>query len=157
MPIQSNAGPAQPIFYEDYIKQEKNKAPATAMDKDAFLKILMTQLQNQDPMNPMEDKEFIAQMAQFSSLEQITNLNETMKKMFDQQQKSDFVSHSDLIGKKVEYEYVVKEATENDPAETELREGTVTSVVFHEGKAQFIIDGDARINSDKLFSVSGAS
>ncbi len=45
------------------------------IDKDAFLKILMIQLQNQDPLNPVQDKEFIAQMAQFSSLEQLQELN----------------------------------------------------------------------------------
>ncbi|KEO82935.1 flagellar hook capping FlgD N-terminal domain-containing protein [Tumebacillus flagellatus] len=40
------------------------------LDRDAFLKILITQLQYQDPSQPMQDKEFIAQMAQFSALEQ---------------------------------------------------------------------------------------
>lgn len=50
----------------------------SSLDKDAFLKLLVTQLQNQDPLNPMDDKEFISQMAQFSSLEQMENLNKTV-------------------------------------------------------------------------------
>jgi flagellar basal-body rod modification protein FlgD len=47
------------------------------MGKDEFLKILVTQLQYQDPLNPVDDTEFIAQMAQFSALEQMQNLNTT--------------------------------------------------------------------------------
>jgi flagellar basal-body rod modification protein FlgD len=50
-----------------------------ALDKEAFLKLLVTQLRSQDPLSPMEDREFIAQMAQFSSLEQMQNLNDTFK------------------------------------------------------------------------------
>ncbi len=49
-----------------------------SLDKDAFLSLLVAQLSNQDPLKPMEDKEFIAQMAQFSTLEQIQNMDKTM-------------------------------------------------------------------------------
>lgn len=48
------------------------------LDKDAFLKILVTQLQYQDPTQPMDDKQFISQMAQFSSLEQMNNMTTAM-------------------------------------------------------------------------------
>jgi flagellar basal-body rod modification protein FlgD len=59
-----------------------NKAvPGGELGKDDFLKILITQLSHQDPTQPMQDKDFIAQMAQFSSLEQMTNMSQGMGKL----------------------------------------------------------------------------
>jgi flagellar basal-body rod modification protein FlgD len=51
------------------------------LNKDDFLQILITQLTHQDPTRPMEDKEFIAQMAQFSTLEQMTNMSSEFEKL----------------------------------------------------------------------------
>lgn len=68
------------------------------LDKDDFLKLLIAQLTHQDPTKPMEDREFIAQMAQFSSLEQMTNMNQEFSKMAGVMAKSQAVS---LLGKTV--------------------------------------------------------
>ena len=57
------------------------KAAKAMLGQDDFLKILVTQLQHQDPTSPMEDKDFIAQMAQFSSLEQIRNMSQNFQKL----------------------------------------------------------------------------
>jgi flagellar basal-body rod modification protein FlgD len=62
----------------------KNRTPTSNMDKDDFLKLLCTQLKNQDPMNPMEDMEFIGEMAQFSSLEQMLNVNSNIENISKQ-------------------------------------------------------------------------
>jgi flagellar basal-body rod modification protein FlgD len=70
-----------------------------ALDKNDFLKILITQLSHQDPTQPMDDKAFIAQMAQFSSLEQMTNMSEGMAKVANLIAKSQAVS---LLGNAVD-------------------------------------------------------
>lgn len=54
-----------------------------AMGKDAFLELMIAQMKNQDPMDPMDGTEYAAQLAQFSSLEQLTNLNDAVNKSID--------------------------------------------------------------------------
>jgi len=53
-----------------------------SMDKQAFLQLLVTQLRHQDPMDPLKQEEYAAQLAQFSSVEQLTNLNERFDQMY---------------------------------------------------------------------------
>lgn len=51
------------------------------LGKDAFFKLLVTQLRHQDPLSPMDDRDFVAQMAQFSTLEQMQSLNGQMLRL----------------------------------------------------------------------------
>lgn len=69
-------------FVRDYnLSLNPGKQPQQNLGKDDFLKILITQLSYQDPTAPMQDKEFIAQMAQFSTLEQMTGMAKDFNKL----------------------------------------------------------------------------
>ncbi|MBV5306520.1 MAG: flagellar hook assembly protein FlgD [Desulfobulbaceae bacterium] len=76
---------------------------ADIMGKEDFLTLLVAQLQNQDPLNPDDPTEFTAQLAQFSSLEQLYNLNESMAGLTTAQANSEKLSALSLIGKEVSY------------------------------------------------------
>ena len=71
------------------------------MGKDAFLQLLVTQLRYQDPLKPMENTEFLAQLSQFSSLEQLFNMNETLEKNGDLTLSVHNALMSNLIGREV--------------------------------------------------------
>ena len=96
------------------------------LGKDDFLNLLVTQLRYQDPLNPTDDKEFIGQMAQFSALEQMQNLNTsfTATKAFS------------LIGKSI-----VASVTDSVTSEITEISGDVSSVKISSGKYYVIIDG----------------
>jgi flagellar basal-body rod modification protein FlgD len=78
-----------------------NEGPHNQMGKDEFLKLLTFQLQNQDPMNPMDQSKFTGELAQFSQLEQLTSLN----KKFDEGNKTQGIQDkfyaASFVGKKV--------------------------------------------------------
>lgn len=77
----------------DYVKKQ--------LDKDAFLKILLTEMKYQDPIQPMDNKDFIAQMAQFSSLEQVKNLSTTFERFEKAQDNLSRFQAATLVGKNV--------------------------------------------------------
>ncbi len=72
------------------------------LGKNDFLEILITQLQNQDPTKPMEDKQFISQMAEFSSLEQMQNLNTSFESVGRELGMLNNAQISSLLGRSVE-------------------------------------------------------
>ena len=68
-------------YMRELQKESSARIVKESLGKDDFLRILVTQLTHQDPTNPMEDRDFIAQMAQFSSLEQMQNLNKEFSRV----------------------------------------------------------------------------
>lgn len=85
--------------------QPRDTGSMQTLDKDDFLKLLVSKLTHQDPLKPMDDEDFIAQLAQFSSLEQMNNIAEGIatsnKWDFLQMQSLNNVMASGLIGKEV--------------------------------------------------------
>jgi len=93
--LQSNAN--QGVQYSTGAESQ-NKAK---LGRDDFLKIFLTQLQYQDPLNPMEGTEFTAQLAQFSSLEQLFNVNDNLTKIKSVQDSEARFQALGLIGKQI--------------------------------------------------------
>ena len=71
------------------------------LGQDAFLKLLVTQLQNQDPLNPQKNEEFVAQLAQFSSVEQLSNANDALGSLYLAMSSMNNASMTQLLGKEV--------------------------------------------------------
>lgn len=73
-----------------------------ALNKDTFLKLFVTQMQNQDPLKPMDGSDLAVQMAQFSSLEQLYNMNSSMDNLISYATSQNNLQLASLIGKQVE-------------------------------------------------------
>lgn len=116
----------------------------SSLGKDEFLKIVMTQLQNQDPLNPMQDKEFIAQMAQFSTLEQTTNMASMLEKFLNIQSDS-LLKYSELIGKQVDWK--------NDE---ESGSGIVKSIKQNGTEIVLELENGEEVSSNSVIEVSKA-
>lgn len=94
-----------------------NSSKNSAVGKDDFLKLMMLQMQNQDPLDPMDNQAMLSQMAQFSSLEQMSNLNENFSSSNNVGQ---FMDATRLLGKTVEV---------LDPSSPEGSPGSLSSKV----------------------------
>jgi len=103
---------------------ELTRSQNSTLDKDAFLRLLVTQLQYQDPLNPMDDKEFIAQMAQFTALEQMQNMNATTSKS----------QAYSMIGKEI-----YAETYNSTTYSVDTVEGYVTAVTIKSGSPYLLV------------------
>ena len=108
--------------------------------KNDFLKLLVAQLQNQDPMKPMEDTQFIAQMAQLNTVEQLTAMNNQLTEFLNSQALS---QASALIGKTVEAAA---------PGGSVIN-GIVEEVRVQQGKPILVVNGKS-VNPADVWSIS---
>lgn len=87
--------------HERYLAESNSPKHEKNMGQDSFLKLLVAQLTHQDPMNPMEDTEMTGQLAEFSSLEQLTSINEGIQTLGKAQERTDMLTAVSFIGKNV--------------------------------------------------------
>lgn len=127
-------------------KSEESTAVKNDLDKNAFVKLLVTQLQYQDPLEPQENGEFIAQMAQFSSLEQMTNVSsklEDINTLVGNIDTSVLVGQlSNMIGQGVDWSQSIQTADEegNPVTTTEDYSGVITGITISNGATKVIAE-----------------
>ena len=117
-----------------------NSASSIQMD---YMKLLVTQLQNQNPLEPMDNKDMSAQLAQFSQLQQIEMLNSSFSKVLDSVQRS---YASSLIGKDVSFEGT------GDDGSTVTKTGKVEEVSI-KGDDIILSVGDETVNLSDVTSI----
>lgn len=130
--------------------QQTTRSPNPELGKDEFIKILMTQLQNQDPLSPMDDREFISQMATFSSLEQMMNMASSIDTLVQSQLISPVIQYSHMIGKVVSYDEYDDET--GQVISTKISE--VVSVSQKDGWAIFELANGDKIYADSVTEAS---
>ncbi|MCC7104531.1 MAG: flagellar hook assembly protein FlgD [Chloroflexi bacterium] len=116
---------------------------SSQLGKQDFLKLLVAQLRNQDPMKPMEDKEFIAQLAQFSSLEALQSVDQRLQALSSAQSLEQAAA---LIGKQVLANL----------ADGSQLQGAVTEVRVVGGTPRLVVNGQT-IGLDQVANVSISS
>jgi len=112
-----------------------------ALGKDAFLKMFVAQLSHQDPMNPMNDSEFMGQMASFSTLEQVSNLAAANARIADSMSSTSAIG---LIGRTVTYV----------DADDQVHTGKVEKVTTADGKPFLTVDGTSGVDPATITQVA---
>jgi flagellar basal-body rod modification protein FlgD len=112
-----------------------SRIPIKTLGQDDFLKLLVTQMSNQDPMNPQKDTEFIAQMAQFTSLEQTRSMQQVAQA-------------NALLGHAVELQV----------DSTTVAQGTVSALQIQDGTPKILVNGQAYdLNQVRSVLLAGAT
>ncbi len=144
----TNTSITDDLYYSNYRKPTKQTGNSE-LGKDAFLQLLITQLQHQDPTNPMNDREFISQMAQFSSLEQMQNMTKAVESLLASQQQTQMMNYATFVGKEV------KTDEKGDPVVNE-GSGVIESLKFVDGSVVFKLADGKEITPGNISGILGS-
>ncbi len=151
-----NANITNDLYYSNYNPPTKQTGNSE-LGKDAFLQLLITQLQHQDPTNPMDDRDFISQMAQFSSLEQMQNMTKAIESLLASQQQSQLMNYTTFIGKEVKWHEITEELDEKDKPIINEGTGVIESLKFVDGSVVFVLADGKEITPGNISGVLGSS
>lgn len=115
-------------------------APGGALGKDAFLQLMVTQMRYQDPLQPQDNSQFLAQLAQFSSLEQMQNISQSttneLQALTTMQSMNQLSFEHQLIGSTV-----TVDAGADQTGASQSVTGTVDAIRFVNGDPQLVVGG----------------
>lgn len=141
----------QSLYLQDSASKTQGQQSQTqSLGKNDFLKLLIAQLKNQSPAKPMDDQQFISQMATFSTLEQMTNMNSELKQFLQGQSANDWVANTQLIGKEVKWKKTDAEGGGSG-------NGIIQSVNFKNGQVSFITEAGKSIDKSQILEVGLSS
>jgi flagellar basal-body rod modification protein FlgD len=105
-----------------------NRSPVQTLNQDQFLQLLVAQLTSQDPLNPKQDTDFIAQMAQFTGLEQTKSMQQDIAAMHSEQQ---ILQANAMIGRSVQLQ----------PTKDAPTSGIVSAIEIEAGTPRIVVNG----------------
>lgn len=132
-----------PYYHSSNVRAAAEDRDRNALGKDDFLNLLVAQLRNQNPLEPLSNTEYIAQMAQFTSVEQLMNLASEMTAL-----RQNLGMASQLIGKRVEWIDM-----DLHTGETVTLDGIVDSIVIRDGEPYAKV-GELEIGLKQISTVS---
>lgn len=134
-------------------QQSTASSSKNVLGKDDFLKLLVTQLKQQDPMNPMQNSDFISQMATFTSLEQTQNMSDTLTKFVDSQSGANLGNQASMIGKTITWSPSDSSTDSSADSTTGATQtGVVTAVSLKNGQLTYMV-GDTSVDPSTITEI----
>ncbi|MBM7644361.1 flagellar basal-body rod modification protein FlgD [Scopulibacillus daqui] len=139
-------------LYLENKPDEKKLTSNSNLGKDDFLKLLITELKNQDPMQPMDNKDLISQMAAFTSLEQTQNMSGSIDKFVNMQSQNLLASQVNMIGKHITWNKSFTDADSSHVIDQII--SLVTGIAVKDGKVKYVSDTGETIDPGQIISIS---